>query len=189
MSTVKPNEPVKLSQYWGDVKFSDFEYGKDANGNTRQVDFQDLMVEICNDRAVTVEGEVTPLVTRIKKRNTDLDTLGEALADLTRQQAAFKSDAKGDDRSGTTVSSTTLTTLHNFFSNTSYIQSANLTKKENEYCIQLVKSKIDSLNNDSQSDMSRLESLVDRRDESYSTASSLMSSISDTRTSLISNLS
>ena len=54
--------------------------------------------------------------------------------------------------------------------------------------IQNVKSKIDSLNNASQTDMSRLQSLVDRRDESYSTATNLMTSISDTRSNLIRNL-
>ena len=45
-----------------------------------------------------------------------------------------------------------------------------------------------SLNNASQTDMSRLQSLVDRRDESYSTATNLMTSISDTRSNLIRNL-
>ena len=36
--------------------------------------------------------------------------------------------------------------------------------------------------------MSRLQSLVDRRDESYSTATNLMTNISDTRSNLIRNL-
>lgn len=57
-----------------------------------------------------------------------------------------------------------------------------------EYFIQLVKSRTDSLNNDSEVDMNRLQYLVDRRDEAYSTASDLMSSISDTRSNLIGNL-
>jgi hypothetical protein len=36
--------------------------------------------------------------------------------------------------------------------------------------------------------MSRLQSLVDRRDESYSTATNLMTAVSDTRANLIRNL-
>jgi hypothetical protein len=36
--------------------------------------------------------------------------------------------------------------------------------------------------------MSRLQSLVDRRDESYSTATNLMTHVSDTRSNLIRNL-
>ena len=57
-----------------------------------------------------------------------------------------------------------------------------------EGMIQKVKSTIDGLNNESQTDMSRLQSLVDRRDESYSTATNLMTAISDTRSNLIRNL-
>ena len=61
-------------------------------------------------------------------------------------------------------------------------------KREVEEWIQKCKSKIDGLNNQSQTDMSRLQSLVDRRDESFTTASNLMSAISDTRGNLIRNL-
>ena len=52
----------------------------------------------------------------------------------------------------------------------------------------MLKTMIDSRNNESQTDMSRLQSLVDRRDESYSTATNLMSAVSDTRSNLIRNL-
>ena len=65
---------------------------------------------------------------------------------------------------------------------------SNATKEDIEFFIQMVKSKIDSLNNASQTDMSRIQSLVDRRDESFSTATNLMTSISDTRSNLIRNL-
>ena len=47
---------------------------------------------------------------------------------------------------------------------------------------------IDGMNNEAQKDMSRLQSLVDRRDESYSTATNLMNAVSDTRSNLIRNL-
>lgn len=172
----------RLNDKWGNVTFSDFKYGG------TKVDFQDLMIKVSENRAVTVEDEVAPLTKRIKHRNSDLDELGTALADLTRQQASFASDAKGSDRADH-VNSTTLPTLYKFFGgNVTYITMTNLTKKENEYCIQLVKSKIDGLNNESQTDMTRMQSLVDRRDQSYSTASTLMSSISDSRSALIRNL-
>jgi hypothetical protein len=42
--------------------------------------------------------------------------------------------------------------------------------------------------NEAQTDMTRLQSLVDRRDESYSTATNLMTSISDTRSNVIRNM-
>ena len=54
--------------------------------------------------------------------------------------------------------------------------------------MQLVKSKIDSCNNQSQTDMTRLQSLVDRRDQAFTTATELMTNVSDTRGNLISNI-
>ena len=151
----------------------------------KQVDFQDLMVSISEKRAVTVEGEVNPLTTRIRARNALLEKLGTALSELSAAQATLKNDATGDTRSSYTFTSQTKNTVKD-------LTGTNLdndeTKKWLEYFVQRVKSKIDALNNESQTDMSRLQSLVDRRDESYSTATNLMTSISDTRSNLIRNL-
>ena len=150
----------------------------------KQVDFQDLMIAVSERRATSVEGEVQPLTTRIRARNAWLDELGEALSDLTRLQAAFKSDDAGDTQRET-MNDKTYETIYK-------LQGSYPTKKEYkmwvEYYIQLVKTEIDGQNNQSQTDMSRLQSLVDRRDESYSTATNLMTEISDTRSNLIRNL-
>ena len=180
MATIQAQDPVKLSQDWG-VSFSDFKV------DGKQVDFQDLMIAISEKRAVTVEGEVTPLTVRIKNRNTSLDALGSALADLTREQASFDSEDDGDDRSNLEISQTTKDTLAREIGNLNF-SNRKMLKREVEEWIQRVKSKIDGLNNKAQTDMTRLQSLVDRRDESYSTASNLMSAVSDTRSNLIRNL-
>lgn len=63
-----------------------------------------------------------------------------------------------------------------------------LSKSSCDYITQLIKSTIDALNNDSQSGITRMQSLVDKRDESFTTATSLMTHISDSRSSLIKNL-
>ena len=180
MATIEKQTPVALSQSWG-VSFSDYK----VDGTP--VDFQDLMIHISERRAVVVEGEVTPLTTRIKNRNASLERLGSALADLTREQASFASDAKGSDRSGLEISQTTKDTLASEIGNLNF-SDRKMLKREVEEWIQRVKSKIDALNNESQTGMTRLQSLVDRRDESYSTASNLMSAVSDTRSNLIRNL-
>ena len=91
MATIQPQTPVTLSQEWG-VSFSDYKV------NGKPVDFQDLMIEIGANRAVTVEAEVVPLTTRIKHRNAELDKLGSLLAIFTKTQADFPSDAKGSDK-------------------------------------------------------------------------------------------
>jgi len=180
MSTIEKQSPVSLSTDWG-VKFCDYK----IDGKT--VDFQDLMVAIAEKRAVTVEGEVTPLTMRVKIRNKSLEDLGSALADLTRIQANFDSDAKGSDRSGLSINDSTYKTLQREIGGLNF-DNYKMLKREVEEWIQRVKSKIDGLNNAAQTDMTRLQSLVDRRDESYSTATNLMSAISDTRSNLIRNL-
>jgi len=170
-------DEVKLSANWG-ATFGDYLYG------SAKTDFQDLMVGIAANRATSVEGEVMPLTTRIKNRNAYLEELGEALADLTRLQTAFKSDDDGD-KQRLTMKDSTYNTIYK-------LQGSYPTKKEHkqwvEYYLKLVKNKIDALNNEGQKDMTRLQSLVDRRDEAFSTASTLMSSVSDTRSNLIRNL-
>ena len=206
MATIEAQEAVKLSQNWG-VSFSDYK----VDGS--EVDFQDLMIAISERRAVVVEGEVTPLTTRIQNRNKELDKLGAVLSELTSIQASFDSDAKGAKDMGGWMSNTTGDYLRytlgysctvyssdsarpddsekraNFYYaawRSSSCYSAN--KQTIEGMIQKVKSTIDGLNNKAQTDMTRLQSLVDRRDESYSTASNLMSAVSDTRGNLIRNL-
>ena len=54
--------------------------------------------------------------------------------------------------------------------------------------VKAVKEKVDSLTQQQQRDMIDLQTLVNRRDVSYSTASNLMTSVSDTRSNLIRNL-
>lgn len=63
-----------------------------------------------------------------------------------------------------------------------------INKQTCEAALSRVKSEIDGLNNEAQADMTRLQSLVDRRDESYSTATNLMTIISDTRANVIRNM-
>ncbi len=167
-----------LTALWG---INAYEYRMSG----KQVDFQDLMIAISERRAVTVEGEVTPLTTRVRNRNAQLEKLGTALSELSAAQATLESNATGDTHSSYTFSQQTKDAVKEL---TGYNLDNNETKKWLEYFVQRVKSKIDGLNNESQTDMTRLQSLVDRRDESYSTATNLMTSISDTRSNLIRNL-
>ena len=203
---------VALSEKWGKIEF--YDYSMRVDGKTVRMDFQDLMIAISENRAVAVEREVTPMTTRIRARNAYLDKLGSALAELTKIQAGFDSDDSGAQDMGSWMSDTTGALLRDKlgFPCTTYNSigdrpddthregfykakwmittgsSYSANKMTIEGMIQKVKSTIDGLNNESQTDMSRLQSLVDRRDESYSTATNLMTAISDTRSNLIRNL-
>ena len=187
MATIGSNS-VTLSENWGDIKFYDYTF------NGARMDFQDLMVAVSEKRAITVEGEVTPMTTRIRARNTYLDQLGSALAEATKKEAEFDSESEGTTVMSGWFSVATTTIIRRAGGGSYFNDTANngtqarATKAGLEGIIQVLKSTIDGLNNEAQTDMSRLQSLVDRRDESYSTATNLMTAVSDTRSNLIRNL-
>ena len=160
----------------------------DYKMNGQQVDFQDLLVNVSKLRASKVEGEIGPLSKRIRARNSLMDNLGEALSALSGAQAAFTSSSAGDATTTVTFTSGTVSGLKACGQNDYGTGSHTLTKRKVEELVQLVKSKIDSFNNQSQTDMTRLQSLVDRRDQAYSAATEMMTNVSDTRGNLISNL-
>ena len=178
MAVIVP-EKVSLSQSWG-VQFGDFYL------DGKHTDFQDLMVAISQNRATKVEDEVKPLSTKITNRNKTLEDLGNVLADLTKLQAQFDNDSKGDTRKGSLLPGSK-TILISVFGTLDF-DNLQMMKSEVEEWLQKVKSKIDALNNEAQKDMTRLESLVNRRDEAFSTASDLMGKIGDTRSNAIRNM-
>jgi len=191
MATIQSNS-VALSQNWGAITFNDYTF------DGRMVDFQDLMVAVAEKRAVTVEGEITPMSVRMRMRNTNLDRAGALLAIFTKAQANFDNEDDGDKLTDVRgIEADQYALLSEAYRKTGGTPPEPMTyswansgwsKSRIEGMIQALKSMIDSMNNASQTDMSRLQSLVDRRDESYSTATNLMTSISDTRSNLIRNL-
>lgn len=192
MATIAMDKIDNIEARWG-VQAGD--YNVTINSKTNTMDFQDLLIKFSKNRAVAVEGEVEPLTVRIRQRNERLEELGEALAELTKIQTSFDSDAKGSDACGTDVgfSESTAQILRDI----GYGSDGGWKKEKGVYIINKqtceavlsrIKSEIDGLNNEAQTDMTRLQSLVDRRDESYSTATNLMTSVSDTRSNVIRNM-
>ncbi len=182
--TVLNNGEDQFKTRWGSSVY-------DYKLNGVAADFQDLMVAISEHRATAVEAEVAPLATRMRERNAYLDKLGTALSEVTKKQAEFKSDDAGDKVMSGRFTEETSAILRSVCS--SFIRSwsgerCDATKSGIEGMISKLKSVIDSQNNLSQSDMTRLQSLVDRRDESFTTATTLMTNVSETRDNAIRNL-
>ena len=165
-------------------------YGAEYVVGGVRVDFQDLMVTIPEQRAARVEAEVEPVSKRMTARNKELEQLGEALSVLSGIESQWKSDDNSDKNwpSATDISALAKAGLGLIgLVNDSQIQ-GKISKSNCEKYIQQVKTQIDKRNNEASSDMTRLQALVDRRDESYSTATSLMQAIGDTRSSLVKNM-
>ena len=209
MASIDLQEIGNIEARWG-VKAGD--YNVTLNSKTDMMDFQDLMVKFSKNRAVAVEGEVEPLTVRINQRNKRLEELSEVLAELTKIQAEFDSDDTGSRDMHSWMSNATGKALESLGYSPAYYANEKDRPKDNEEradfykagwvtencysankktiegMLSRVKSEIDGLNNEAQTDMTRLQSLVDRRDESYSTATNLMTSISDTRSNVIRNM-
>ena len=192
--TVKPSLAewgVAVADYKMDVKVKTVVNGKvTTETKTRQVDFQDLLIVISEQRAAAVEEQIEPMSVRMSTRNRKLDNLGAALSIIADIQAKF-TDA---NETGEKTSTATLTAeakaglaLVGYTGGTVGNQ-LTLNKSEAEYYQQMLKTELDSLNNASSKDMTRLQSLVDKRDESYSTATSLMQAVADTRANTIKNM-
>ena len=188
-------DKVALSFDWG-LSACDYEYVdvSRATGkpDQRKVDFQDLMVLVGSRRAAVVEGEIGPMAARMRSRNAYLADLGNVLSLLTSVQASYSGEDSGSLDKDINLTADQYKILQGIASAKNMIHydkgKYHATKAEYEGLVQAVKGEMDTQNNMSQTDMTRLQSLVDSRDDSYSTTTSIMSAISDTRSNLIGNL-
>lgn len=172
--TVK-SQPVAEDRFglWG-VTVNDYVV------NGQPVDFGSAVVALATRRATTVERELLPLTTMMTARNRTLKDLGDTLGDLTRLQVLFKADAQGGQLSTESVTTDTAKVLDKIKKGL-YNGNRQMTKSDVELAIQLVKSEIDKLNNEMQTDTTRVQSYVQKRDESFTMASTILSSTKDTR--------
>ena len=181
---------------WG-IAFSDYKMDittVDSSGNVtttkRQVDFQDLLINISEQRAAVVEEQIEPMSVRMSTRNRKLDNLGAALSIIADIQAKFTdADDTGDKTSTAKLTAEAKAGLELVgYTGGTVGETLTINKSTAEYYQQMLKTELDSLNNASSKDMTRLQSLVDKRDESYSTATSLMQAVADTRANTIKNM-
>ena len=182
---------VAVADYKMDVKVKTVVNGKvTTETKTRQVDFQDLLIVISEQRAAAVEEQIEPMSVRMSTRNRKLDQLGAALSIIADIQAQFTdSNDIGDKTSKATLTTEAKEGLKLVgYTGGTVGSELKLNKSQAEYYQQLLKTELDSLNNASSKDMTRLQSLVDKRDESYSTATSLMQAVADTRANTIKNM-
>ena len=177
--------------------------GVDTNVNGMPLTIEDLVTLLAVKRANVLEKEITPMAKIIEARNERIEDLGTLLASIAATQSKLEAQEEGDDKSfpckglgyylkkyftdselgeanllGWVNSHTSINDNCDSKKSDGYIASAN----------QLVKAKIDSLNNDAQSDLSRMDNLVSKRDEAYTLSTDLLSKFSDGRSSILNNM-
>ena len=149
----------------------------------KQIDLQDLLTTVAVSRARTVEDEMSPLSDMMRNRNKRLDKYGNLLAKLNKIDASFESDAKG---------SAIVTDVYLTQDEKDALEeigykgvSSNPTKADVQMYMQATKSAVDGLNNRSQSDITRLQSLVEKRDQTFTKAAELLKDVTDSHGKLI----
>ena len=153
------------------------------------LDYEALTLHLTKARAHTVEAELQPLA---QDRNEALEAMGNALAAFTAALEAFESDAEGTDTTSFPMDSATYSLLvdYNILANGGFVYvvssgTMTATKAGLSGASEAIKTAMDGLNNAAQLDMTRLESLVARRDEAFEAAATLRKSISSSRDTLL----
>lgn len=178
-----------FAERWG-TGVQAVEYTYRVGDQTKKADFQDLMVLVSQQRATAVEHEITPLSTDIQQRNQRLKQCSDALAYLRKLSAKFGTDTNPKTSSESTDKANSVAiALITSIVGKGVWPTGDVYKSQVDETVQKVQGESDRLNNLSQSAMTRLQSLVDKRDQSYSTATTLMTAISDTRSNTIRSFS
>ena len=177
--------------------------GVDTGVNGMPLTVEDLVTLLAVKRANILEREITPMASIIDARNKRIEDLGTLLASVAQTQSKLESQEEGDDDSFACKGLCYY--LKKYFTedelreanlldwcNSHNTESDNCSSKKSDGYIasanQLIKAKIDSLNNDAQSDLSRMDNLVSKRDEAYTLSTDLLSKFSDGRSSILNNM-
>ena len=177
--------------------------GVDKAVNGAPLTIEDLTTLLAVKRANILETEITPMAKIIEERNKRIEDLGTLLASIAQTQSKLEAQEEGEDKAKPCKG---LGYYLKLYFTDSELGEANLlgwvnqhtsindncdSKKSDGYVAsanQLVKAKIDSLNNDAQSDLSRMDNLVSKRDEAYTLSTDLLSKFSDGRSAILNNM-
>jgi hypothetical protein len=195
-ATTAGNDELKVRSYYTVG-------GVDSSLDGMPLTIEDLVTLLSVKRANVLEKEITPMAKIIDARNERIDALGVLLASVAQTQSKLESQEEGDDNS---YACKGLCYYLKLYFTDSELSEANLlswcnnhnsetdncnSKKSDGYIAsanQLIKAKIASLNNDAQSDLSRMDNLVSKRDEAYTLSTDLLGKFSDGRSNIINNM-
>lgn len=177
--------------------------GVDSAVNGMPLTIEDLVTLLAVKRANVLEKEITPMAKIIEARNERIEDLGTLLASIAATQSKLESQEEGKDNAFDckglcyylkkyfTDTELNEANLLSWCNNHNNINDNCSSKKSDGYIAsanQLVKSKIDALNNDAQSDLSRMDNLVSKRDEAYTLSTDLLGKFSDGRSNILNNI-
>jgi len=207
--TCVPVGSEHLNQW--NAEFYEYDYVAPVSSPTVRewgLDLETLTIRVANRRAAIIEAQVAPMSVRMEERNAELSLLSVALGDMAGFSAKFVADPENDDKVPEFVTSKITeeglaglkligitATSYGKDKDGKVITGHDLKVGDNEVpksdvdsWTQKLQGASDSRNNEAQKDMTRIQSLVDRRDESYKLSSTLSQKVAGTRGTTIKNM-
>ena len=184
----EPITGTSVSERWG---LDPVQYVMTEDKVSQLIDFQDLMINISLQRAAVLEGEVQPLAQRVEMRNKKLNAIGNAISELSNISPMFDTSKTNPDANIKGFSPQSISIYREVYALAGRECPKSLTNVETTVAIysitkstvdeatQKLKSWSERLNNDSQLNMQRMNTLVSHRDQTNNTATSMMNHISD----------
>ncbi len=161
------------------------------------LDLGQLMMQINIERTELIDSQLADQMAEVQERNQQLKALTDLMA-MCRQMKAEKSATNDDNAAGQTFElpgyegAKTVSQWFAEFGMTETDVNPNDSTEEWEAewdaNIQTIKGAIDSLNSDSQLAMTRLQSLMNKRNQAYETVSDVLQKDQKTRDSIVGNL-
>ena len=167
---------------------------KNADGSLRQLSIGQLVMAICLSRASKLEADIIALME-------EMSTTSAQLADMTKIEQAviddFAANQNGHayDLNNVTVTSSTsavqlLRDLEVINSSQTYVRNDKILSVADimyDDFITQIESKMDEKNSFSQQKMIELQSLTNKRDQSYDMISNILKSLNTTMTGIVNN--
>ena len=167
---------------------------KNADGSLRQLSIGQLVMAICLSRASKLEADIIALME-------EMSTTSAQLADMTKIEQAviddFAANQNGHayDLNNVTVTSSTsavqlLRDLEVINSSQTYVRNDEILSVADimyDDFITQIESKMDEKNSFSQQKMIELQSLTNKRDQSYDMISNILKSLNTTMTGIVNN--
>lgn len=182
----------QLNSRWG-IDVVDYVY------DGKLMDLQDLLVSVSLQKGLQIEKQVSPMAVRMQRSNAVLEQVGKTFSKFSSLQTQFDQSQKDSDEKsfrevelvGTDIETLVFCETSNTWEKTRADGGKTYYTYRRSACdgvVQRLRTKMDALNNAAQTFMTRLQGLVDKRDNMFTAASQLMGSVSDTRKNLISSI-
>jgi hypothetical protein len=159
----------------------------------KSYDLSTLVLAVSLERADAIEKQLVDQINVMKKRNDVLNGLTKALAALRGKDKQAPFDANTFDTGVPKPDGTGTYNLKELMESEGMALKSEKgnwfwTPPQCEEAIEVLKAKTDSLNSDSQVDMIRTQSLVNKRDQAFEMASNLISKDQKSKDAIVGNL-